>query len=217
MDQKEAVVKSPRSYDSTNRRRQAQQTRAAIVEAAREIFVTQGYAATTMPEVAAGAGVSVETIYKAFGTKASLVLAIRDRALLGGDPVPAETRSDRLHEEKADPREVIDGWGRLAAEVAPRVAPVLLLVRDAAAVDTTLAALHQEMERDRLTRMTENAQRLLDGGHLAPGTSLERARDLLFTYSSPELYDVLVMDRGWSTEDYGQFVAEALAAALLPS
>jgi AcrR family transcriptional regulator len=206
-----------RSYDSTNRRRQAEQSRATIVEAAREIFLTQGYAATTVPEVAAAAGVSVETIYKAFGTKANLVLAIRERALLGAEPVPAETRSDRLHEEETDPRRVVEGWGRLASEVAPRVAPVLLLVRDAAAVDTTLAALHEEMDRDRLSRMTDNARRLLDGGHLVPGISLERARDVLFTYSSPELYELLVVDRGWSAEDYGRFVANALTAALLPS
>jgi AcrR family transcriptional regulator len=210
------VVKTKRSYDSTGRRRQAERTREAIVDTAREMFVTQGYAATTMAEVAAAAGVSVETIYKAFGTKASLVHAIRDRALLGQGPVPAEERSDRLHEEETDPRKVIEGWGRLAGEVAPRVAPVLLLVRAAAAVDTALAPLHEEMDRDRLTRMTANARRLHEGGHLAPGLTLDRARDVLFAYSSPELYEVLVVVRGWSVEDYGRFVGEAVAAALLP-
>ena len=169
-----------------------------------------------MAEVAGAAGVSVETIYKAFGTKASLVHAIRDRALLGEGPVSAEERSDRLHEEEADPRRIIAGWGRLASEVAPRVAPVLLLVRAAAAVDPALAPLHEEMDRARLERMTANARRLRDGGHLAPGLTLDRARDVLFTYSSPELYEVLVVARGWSVEDYGRFVGEAVAAALLP-
>jgi AcrR family transcriptional regulator len=209
------VVKAKRSYDSTGRRRQAEMTRQAIVEAAREMFVTQGYAATTMTEVAVAAGVSVETIYKAFGTKASLVHSIRDQALLGQDRVPAEERSDRLHEEETDPRKVIEGWGRLAGEVAPRVAPVLLLVRAAAAVDTTLAPLHDEMERDRLKRMTANARRLHERGHLPPDLSLDRARDVLFAYSSPELYEVLVVARGWSVEEYGRFVGEAVAAALL--
>jgi AcrR family transcriptional regulator len=210
------VVKAKRSYDSARRRRQAEETREVVVEAARKMFLTRGYAATTIAAVADEAGVSVETIYKAFGTKASLVHAIRDRALLGEGPVAAEERSDRLHEEETDPRRVIAGWGQLAGEVAPRVAPVLLLVRAAAAVDTTLAPLHEEMDDDRLRRMTANAKRLRDGGHLAPGLTLERARDVLFTYSSPELYEVLVVVRGWSVEDYGRFVGEALTAALLP-
>ena len=96
------------------------------------------------------------------------------------------------------------------------MAPVLLLVRAAAAVDPALAPLHEEMDRARLERMTANARRLRDGGHLAPGLTLDRARDVLFTYSSPELYEVLVVARGWSVEDYGQFVGEAVAAALLP-
>ncbi len=210
------MVKTKRSYDSSGRQRQAEQSREAIVDAAREMFVTHGYAATTMAAVAEAAGVSVETIYKAFGTKASLVHAIRDRALRGDGPVPAEERSDDLHDHESDPRRIIEGWGRLTSEVAPRVAPVLLLVRAAAAVDTSLAPLREEMDRDRLRRMTSNARRLHDGGHLAPGLSLEHARDVLFTYSSPELYEVLVVVRGWSLEDYGRFVGEAITAALLP-
>jgi hypothetical protein len=100
-------------------------------------------------------------------------------------------------------------------EVAPRVAPVLLLVRDAAASDPELARLQAEMDAARLTRMTHNARTLLKGGHLRRGINLDEAADVLWTYSSPELYEMLVVRRGWEVERYGRFIADAMIAALL--
>ena len=84
-------------------------------------------------------------------------------------------------------RAIVRGWGVLTMEVAPRVAPVLLLVRDAAASDAELARLQEEMDASRLTRMTQNARTLLRGGHLRDGITLDAAADVLWTYSSPEL------------------------------
>ena len=109
---------------------------------------------------------SEETVYKAFGNKIALVRAIRDKALAGDGPVHAERRSDRMQASENDPRTIIRGWGVLTMEVAPRVAPVLLLVREAAASDPELARLQEEMDAARLTRMTHNARTLLKGGHL---------------------------------------------------
>ena len=71
------------------------------------------------------------------------------------------------------------------------------------------------MDRDRLRRMTDNARRLRDNGHLRRGITLAHAADLLWTYSSPELYELLVIRRGWSPKTYGLFVAEAMIKALL--
>src|SRR5207342_305853 len=102
-----------------------------------------------------------------------LVRAIRDQALAGAGPVHAERRSDRMQTSENDPRAIIRGWGVLTMEVAPRVAPVLLLVRDAAASDPELARLQEEMDAARLTRMRHNARTLLKGGHLRKGITLE--------------------------------------------
>jgi hypothetical protein len=102
-------------------------------------------------------------------------------------------------------------------EVAPRVAPVLLLVRQAAASDPELSRLQEEMDAARLTRMTHNAQTLLEGGHLRQGMTLAAATDVLWTYSSPELYELLVLRRHWSVQRYGEFIADAMIAALLPA
>jgi len=144
------------------------------------------------------------------------VRAVRDQALAGAGPVHAERRSDRMQASEKDPRQIIQGWGVLTMEVAPRVAPVLLLVRDAAASDPELAGLQAEMDAARLTRMTHNARTLLEAGHLRRGITLAEATDVLWTYSSPELYDMLVIRRGWAVERYGQFIADAMIAALLP-
>ena len=116
-----------------------------------------------------------------------------------------------------DPRKIIRGWGVLTMEVAPRVAPVLLLVRDAAASDPELGRLQEERDAARLTRMAHNARTLLKGGHLREGITLDAATDVLWTYSSPELYELLVIRRGWSVERYGRFIADSMIAALLPS
>ena len=160
---------------------------------------------------------SEETVYKAFGNKIALVRAIRDKALAGQGPVHAERRSDRMQARQTDPRTIIREWGVLSMEVAPRVAPVLLLVRAAAASDPELAQLQDEMDGARLTRMRHNARTLLNGGHLRTGITLDVATDVLWAYSSPELYELLVVRRGWSVERYGRFIADAMIAALLPS
>jgi AcrR family transcriptional regulator len=216
MDRSHREVNSTRRYDSTRRRRQARETRRAVLRAAEQQFRTDGYAATTIAGVAEAAGVSVATIYKSFGGKPGLVGALRDVALEGDGPVPAERRSDDLQASESDPRALIRGWGTLAGEVAPRVAPILLLVRAAAAVDPELSQLRREMDADRLARMTHNARTLADGGHLRVGVTVDVAADVLWTYSSPELYELLVLERGWSPDRYSRFIAEAMIAGLLP-
>jgi len=211
-----APVKPKRRYHSPRRAEQARQTRAAVVEVARQLFLRDGFAATTIATIAAQAQVSVETIYKAFGGKPGLARAICATALTGEGPVPAETRSDEMQAQQPDPRKVIRGWGRLTAEVAPRIAPILLLIRSAAATDPEMAGLRAEMDASRLTRMTSNARNLAEAGHLRDDLTVEDAGEVLWTYSSPELYELLVLGRGWPTERYGTFIADAMIAALLP-
>jgi AcrR family transcriptional regulator len=210
------TVKSRRRYDSPRRAAQARQTRAAVTSAARRLFLRDGFAATTIAAIAAEAEVSAETIYKAFGGKPGLVRALCDQALAGEGPVPAETRSDNLQAGEPDPGKIIQGWGKLAAEVAPRVSPILLLLRAAAVTDPQMAGLRAEIDASRLHRMTSNARHLHQAGHLRAGLTAERAGEIMWVYSSPELYELLVNCRGWPPDQYGAFIAEAMNAALLP-
>src|SRR5947209_14360753 len=145
MDPNSSFVKPKRSYDSARRREQARQTRAAILDAARRRFLDDGFAPTTIAAIANDAQVSVDTIYKAFGGKPGVVNALCQQALAGEGPVPAEIRSDSLQAHERDPRRIIRGWGKLTAEIAPRVAPILLLVRAAATADPEMARLQSQL------------------------------------------------------------------------
>src|SRR4051812_18453773 len=122
MDSRRAAVKPKNRYNATNRRAQAARTRERIIDAAFQHFFGEGYASTTIATIADDAGVSVDTIYKTFGGKTGLVRAIHARALAGEGDVHAEQRSDALHARQLSGREIIEAWGRLTREVAPRVA-----------------------------------------------------------------------------------------------
>ena len=215
MTQRTPKAEPKRSYDGTRRREQAQRNRERMLDAAEQRFLRDGYASTTVASIATEASVSADLLYKSFGGKPGLVRAIRTRALEGRGPVPAEERSDALHDQSSDARQIIAAWGRLTAEVAPRVAPILLLIRAAATADAEVRALAEELDDERLRRMTDNARRLREGGHLRAGITTARAADVLWTYSAPELYELLVLRRGWSTMKFGRFVAEAMIDALL--
>ena len=217
MEQKSAAVNTRRRYDSTGRRERARQTRDQITGIAKEMFLADGYATTTVAAIAAAAHVSVETIYKGFGGKPGLVRAIIEKGLAGEGPVPAEQRSDHIRDTEPDPRAILAAWGAFTAELGPRVIPILLLARDAAASDPEIAVVVDQLSAARLERMTVNARGLAGAGHLRPGITPEQAADILWAYSSPELYELLVIRRGWPAERYGQFIAAALRSALLPA
>jgi AcrR family transcriptional regulator len=166
MDPNRTSVNPKRPYDSVRRREQARQTRAAIIDVARRRLLNDGFAATTVAAIANEARVSVDTIYKAFGGKPGLVTAICQEALTGEGPVPAETRSDAMQATERAPREIIRGWGALTTEVAPRIAPILLLVRAAATAEPEMARLQSQLNAQRLERMTHNARSLANTGGL---------------------------------------------------
>jgi AcrR family transcriptional regulator len=217
MDRNSDSVKSKRAYDSSRRREQARRTRNGVLDAAERLFLSQGYVGTTIASIAGAADVSVETIYKGFGGKAGLVRAIWERGLAGSGPIPAPQRSDEMQAHEDDPHAVIRNWGTLMTEVAPRTAPIVLLIRTAAESDPVMAALLQEVDRERLERMEHNARRLWDRGDLRSGVTLDEARDIMWIYSSPELYELLVVRRGWDVGEYADFAARGLIAALLPT
>lgn len=209
-------VKTTRRYDSSRRREQARRTREEILDAARRMFLADGYAPTTMAAIAAEVGVSVDTLYKTFRSKTGLVGALFERALEGAGPEPAPVRSARVKENEPDPRRILRAFGGFVAEVGPRAFPILLLVRDAARDDPDLAAVAADLEEQRLAGFTRDAQRLRDQGHLRDDVTVREAGDILLAYCSPELYEVLVLRRGWTPERFGSWVGEAYVAALLP-
>ena len=136
-------------------------------------------------------------------------------ALAGAGPVPAEQRSDAMQAGQSDPSRMLRGLGTLTTEVAPRIAPLLLLLSRAAETDTAVAQLRADLDVARLARMTRVAETLSGKTQLRPGLSVQEAAEIMWTYSSPELYGLLVISRGWSPDRYGEFVGESLVDALL--
>ena len=205
----------PRRYDASRRREQARLNREAIVAAARQRFLDDGFTSTTIATIAADAGATADTIYKSFGGKAGLLRAMCEDALKGEGPIPAEQRSDAMQASETDPRRMLRGLGTLTTEVAPRINPLLLLLSTAAEADPAMAQLRADFDAARLARMTQVAQILATKTQLRPGLSVEEAAEIMWAYSSPELYGLLVLTRGWRPERYSEFVGESLVDALL--
>ncbi|HEX2157810.1 MAG TPA: TetR/AcrR family transcriptional regulator [Actinomycetes bacterium] len=209
-------VKPKRRYDSSGRQAQAHRNRQAILDAAQRQFLEGGYAATTIAAVAAEAGVSVETIYKAFGGKPGLVRAIYDRGLEGPEPVPAYQRADEMRERETDPRAIMRNWATIASEVSSVVSPIERLIRAAADTDPDMAALLKAHHDTRERRARHHARFLKERGYLREGVSVAQATDILWTCTSDELYDLLVTQRGWSPLRFARFLADFMINALLP-
>jgi AcrR family transcriptional regulator len=217
MDRIRVAVNTRRRYDSSGRQEQARRSREAVLDAAERLFLDQGYAATTIAAIAREAGVSVETVYKGFGGKAGVVRAVYQRGLIGRGPVPAYERSDQMRAQETDPRAIMREWGRLTAEVASVVSPIRLLIRSAALVDPEMAALLKANDDERLQRMRHHARFLQRRGYLRDGVMVSEATDILWTCSSVELYELLVLSRGWSLPRFAQFISEFMIASLLPT
>ena len=203
-----------RRYDASGRRARAAERRDAVVSAARQRFLAEGFAATTVAAVAADAGVSVESVYKWFGSKAGLLDAVWNRSLAGSGPTHAESRSDAGSRAATDGQTIIRNWARLAAEVGAVADPVHRLVESAAHADPEVAQLHAQIERERATRMDHNASYLVDGGFLRDDVTPAQARDVLLVYTT--LYHPLVTEAGWTPEQFSAFVERGLTAHLLP-
>jgi AcrR family transcriptional regulator len=214
----EDVKRSRRRYDASGRRARALQTRDEIAAAAIRLFERNGYAATTVAHIAREASVSPETIYKAFGSKAALLAAAVAAAIRGDNqatPLRQRPVIDAIRDEQ-DPHRQLELYGKLLAEVSPRLAPLVRVMREAAPADPEIAAALTQLKANRLEGMDEFAALLAARGALRHGVSEQQATDVLWTLNSPELYELLVIERGWNPRRYGRWIAQQLAAALLP-
>jgi AcrR family transcriptional regulator len=213
-------VKPRRRYNSTRRQAQAAQTRQDILDAAHQLFLERGYAGATLAAIAQTAGVVVETIYRAYGSKAELFKAVV-RAAVAGGANRAQIAVDQRPAIAAviaetDPYRQLQLYAATQPGIHARAGPLLRVLIGAAAADPELAELWTQLEDERLAGMGRFARLLADRGALRPGLSAEEARDLLWTLNSLDVHDRLVLQRGWSPDRYRDWLAAALARELLP-
>jgi AcrR family transcriptional regulator len=205
---------SPRRvYRSPRRREGAQETRRRMLEAAGRLLAARGYAGTTIAAVAREAGVAVETVYAAFGNKRTLIGELVRTSVRGDGSAPAaEQAGAAAVAAAADQREQVRLFAVDVVQRLERVGPVLQAL--AAAAEPELADLVASVDRDRLEGLRRFVGMLERGGPLR--VDGDAAAETVWGLASPELHRMLVVRRGWSRQRYCDWLADTLAAALLP-
>jgi TetR/AcrR family transcriptional regulator of autoinduction and epiphytic fitness len=207
-----------RKYDSSRRKEQARQTRLQITEAAHRLFVERGYAGATIEAIAQEAGVAQETVYAIFGSKRKILSFLLDISV-GGDDQPVRIL-DRpkpqavLHD--TNQRRQLEMFSTDITEIMSRTAPVFEIMRSAAKLEPEIAELLQNMLEERLQNMTHFVQSVAANGSLRDGLDEAQAGEIVWAMTSPELFQLLTVDRGWTKEKYAQWLADALTRQLLP-
>lgn len=191
-----------RRYRSELREHQADQTARAVIEAARDLFVANGWAGTGMREVASKAGVATETVYSRFSSKLGLLRAVIDVAAVGDDAPERLAQRPEFQAMGVGARsERVAAGARMLTQIQQRTAPIAKLLRDGARADDVIAEmLDATRERQRLD--VTAAFELIVG---RPPTAVER--DGWWAIVSPEIYLLLVDGSGWTPEEYEAWIA----------
>lgn len=206
-----------RRYDSSRRRAQAEATRSDILAAAQRLFERDGYAATTMEAIAAEAGVALKTVYVVFETKSGLLRALWNHLLRGGqDEVPiGEQKWYRELVAEPDAELQIRATAGNSRVVKVRIGGMLEVIRSAAPLEPDIAALWRRIQSDFHANQGVIVRSLKAKAALRPGLSAERATDILWTLNHPNLWQLLVDERGWTPEQYEAWLFETARAQLL--
>jgi len=193
-------------------------TRRRIVEAAAGLFLQHGYAATSMSAIAAEAGVAVQTVYASMRTKRDILETVIQLTVRGDeDEAPlAASRRWRQMETEVDPREKLAMFARIHREICEREAGLFIVLETAAAVDAEIEPLLRDKERFRYEDQRRVARSLARRGQLRAGLSAGKASDVIWALASERVYLALVQAREWNGEEFEAWLAEQLAAALLP-
>lgn len=211
-------VKPPaRRYNAARRRAAAQRTRRAILDAALRLFTERGYAGTTMADIAATAGVALDTVYAVVGRKPTLFRLLVETAISGTDePVAAEER-DYVAAIRAEPdaRRKLEVYARAVRAIQGRLAPLLHVLRAAAPGEPELAAVWHEIAERRARNMRLFVADVASTGALRDDLSLDEAADVVWATNSAELYVLLVHERGWDPDQYMRWLADAWRRLLL--
>lgn len=217
MPDHKAASPPARPYVSQVRDEQARRTRRAVVTAARELFLAQGYAPTTIDAIAAAAQVSRRTVFNAAGSKVALLKLALDWAITGDDePVALEQRpAVRAIQAERDPRRALELWAEMVVEIAGRVAPVGQVLYAAADSDPEAAQLLADEAGNRMYGATEFVRHLASLDGLAAGVSQQQAADLCWAMMDGHLYHLLVTQRGWTPAAVARWLADSLGATLL--
>jgi AcrR family transcriptional regulator len=212
------TTKNKRSYHSKKREEQAANTLKQIIEVARGLFLQQGYTATTITEIADGAGISPETIYATFGSKGAILAYLIDVSLAGDYQAIPVLNRDWLEaiRNQSSQRVRLRMLAHLTRSILERVGPIHTLMRAAAVSDPEISTLRLSFQNQRLTGQIEFVKILAEVGTLHPGLNIEEAGEIFWIIASPELHHILTVEHGWTNDQYESWLFQSLEAQLLP-
>ena len=211
-------VEGRRSGDGRGGQARTRLARAAVVQAARALFLERGYAATTIEAISDVSDVPPATLYRLFSSKLGILKALLDISVAGDDlAVAVGDRADaQALFADPDPRNQLSGFAGISCGILSRAEPVHRILASAAATDPAAATLLDEYKRQRQEGQGQIARSLARAGVLRPGLRERDAADIIHALMSPELYRLLVRDRGWPAERYRRWLEDLLIGQLLP-
>ncbi len=206
-----------RKYDSSSRNEAAKARRQAIIDSARRLFVEKGYAATTMPEIAKAARTALDTVYATVGKKPALFRLLIEIAISGSDrAVPAEERDYvRAIRAEGNAGRKLLLYAAAMQGIQPRLAPLVRVLQGAAPLDSELKELWQSIAQRRADNMRLFVKDLAATGGLRRGLTVSKVADVIWSMNSPEFYLLLVEQRRWSVEEYGDWLGTAWIRLLI--
>ena len=210
-------VKPDRRHGTAAPQARTRRTKASVVDAARDLFDERGYAATTIEAISERSDTPQATIYRLFASKLGILKAVIDVAIVGDDDDVAMVDRPQVRELLADldAHERLAQFAALLRDLMARTAPVHRLLADAARSDPDAASLLAEIANQRQEGQRRIARSLARSGALRAGVRERDAADIIHALASPEVYGLLVLDRGWSAERYERWMADTLRQQLL--
>jgi AcrR family transcriptional regulator len=205
-----------RRYDATTRRAAADRTRRRVLSAAHHLFTTQGYAETSLAQIARRARVSVDTVYASVGRKPQLLVAVHDMTLAGGpEPVPAEERDYvRAIRETATARGKIETYAAALGRLLPTTTPLMNALREAGTTEPQCHEVWQAISDRRAANMLRFAADLRATGELRDDLTDRQVADLIWSMNSAEYFGLLAA-RGLTPRQYAEQVADVWCRTLL--
>jgi AcrR family transcriptional regulator len=206
-----------RPYRSPLRRAQAGQTRSAILEAARPLFIQRGYPGTSMGDIARTAGVSIKTVEAIFGTKARLLTALRDMTIVGDDaeiPVAGRVWFREMLQDP-DPRRQLERFAQLSCQIKHRTAALNEVIRRAGQADREIGQLWQAAQDQLMADQRPVAESLAAKGALREGLDAADAADTLWLLNHPSVYYLAVFERDWPEQRFTRWLADTFIHQLL--
>jgi AcrR family transcriptional regulator len=211
-----APVKRP--YDNSRRQAQSRATRLRIVEAAKALFIRHGYPATTLEAIAEAADTSLPTLYRLFSSKRALLKAVLDNSF-GSDDQPVAF-GDRPEAKAAlaqpDPVSLIRAFARIGRDFMERSSAIMHVLATAAQLDPEVAELLTEIRRQRHQGQSRIVAALSDLDALDPQLEFPQAVDITYVAWSPDVHRILTVERGWTTDQYEQWIVRSLGMLIRP-